>query len=133
MISKSSVQHEVAPPTGLQNNQTDTAAVPWVAKHDACSNGRRISKQTGPCCRDRCSRSESGLTGPDDLHIAPDTTTDRAEDPQEADRWRQAGAQVTDSVLYLSHLVSGEALLGYNRSRLNVHEHYLVVTCCCCQ
>lgn len=131
MISKSSVQREVAPPTGLQNNRTDTAAVPWVVKHDACSNGRRISKQTGPRCRDRCSRSESGLTGPDDLHIAPDTTTDRAEEPQEADCWRQAGAQVTDSVLYLSHL--GETLLGDNRSRLNVPEHYLVVTCRCCQ
>lgn len=81
MISKSSVQHEVTPPPGLQNNRTDTAAVFCVVKHEACSNGRRISKQTGPSCRDRCSHSESGLTGPNDLHTAPDTTTDRTEDP----------------------------------------------------
>ncbi len=56
------LQHEMTPPTGLQNNRTDTAAVSCVVKHEACSNGRRISKQTGPSCRDRCSHSESGLT-----------------------------------------------------------------------
>lgn len=56
------LQHEVTPPTGLQNNQIDTAAVSCVVKHEACSNGHRISKQTRPSCRDRCSLSESGLT-----------------------------------------------------------------------
>lgn len=56
------LQHEMTPPTGLQNNQTGTAAVSCVVKHEACSNGHRISKQTRPSCRDRCTRSESGLT-----------------------------------------------------------------------
>lgn len=55
------LQHEMTPPTGLQNNRIDTAAVPCVAKHEACSNGRRTSKQTRRSRRDRCSLSESGL------------------------------------------------------------------------
>lgn len=79
MISKSSVQHEASPPTGLQNNRPDTAAL-CVVKHEACSNGRRRSKQTGHSCRDRCYYSESVLTDPNDLHRALDATTDRAED-----------------------------------------------------
>lgn len=93
------LQHKMTPPTRLQNNRTDTAAVPCVLKHEARSNGRRISKQTGPGCRDRCSRSESGLNCNRSkalLHTAADTTTDRTRSiPQETGCWRAAATQIS--------------------------------------
>lgn len=61
ILFRKQLQHQT-PPTGLHNSLIDTAAVSCVVKHEACSNGRRISKQTRPSCRDRCSHGESGLT-----------------------------------------------------------------------
>lgn len=63
------MQHEMTPPTGLQNNLIDAAAVSCVVKHEACSNGRRVSKQTGLGCKNRCGLSESGLSCNRPMHF----------------------------------------------------------------
>lgn len=96
----------MTPPTGLQNNRPGTAAAAadaCVVKHEASANGRRVSKQTGPGRRDRCSHSESGLARywPRVLHTAADTAADGSEDPpREADCWGTAATQIKNWVLY---------------------------------
>ena len=63
----------------------NTAAVSCVVKHEvAVTVTVRVSKQTRPSCRDRCSHTvkvASRATDPNVLHIDPEATTDWREDP----------------------------------------------------